>query len=80
MSTGEAVYIVIVGDDDRIHARRYVDCDRLAEWLQRNGPDAARCEVYTDAPEKGGHRLAILRRNAQHEWSAFEGRADDCRE
>ena len=42
--------------------------------LQRNGPASACCEVYTDAPEKGGTRVAVLRRNPQN---ALWGLADE---
>jgi hypothetical protein len=68
MVASEAVYIVVVGEDGQVRAKRYVECERVAEWLQRNGPSADRCEVYTDAPEKGGQRVAVLHRNPQHDW------------
>jgi hypothetical protein len=64
------VYIVVVGRSGEVLARRYLERERLSEWLQRNGPGGAQVEVFTQAPEKGGARISVLRRHVDHEWVA----------
>jgi hypothetical protein len=61
------VYIVVLDDSGRTVARRYVERNRLSNWLWHHGPDAVRCEVFTEAPEKGGKRIAVLRRHVEHD-------------
>jgi hypothetical protein len=61
------VFIVVLDDSGQTLARRYVERNRLSDWLLHHGPDAARCEVFTEAPEKGGRRIAVLRRHVERE-------------
>jgi hypothetical protein len=62
------MYVVVLNAMGAVLARRYLGRDRLSEWLQRNGPVAARCEVLTEAPENGGTRIAVLRRRDGQRW------------
>jgi hypothetical protein len=62
------VYIVVVARSGEVVARRYIERERLPEWLRRNGPSSARCDVFSDAPEQGGTRVAILRRQVCRQW------------
>ncbi len=62
------MYVVVVDTSGEIVARRYLEHDRLSAWLPRHGPGTARCDVFTDAPEKGGTRIAVLRRTVERDW------------
>jgi hypothetical protein len=63
-----AMHIVVVDAMGGVLARGHLGRDRLSEWLRPNGPGAARCEVLTEAPEKGGTRIAVLRRHDGQRW------------
>jgi hypothetical protein len=66
----DIMYLIVTDESGRTVARRAVTRERLATWLLLYGPTARRCEVYTDAPERGGERVATLRRNAGQDWLA----------
>jgi hypothetical protein len=66
----DVMYVVVMDESGHPVARRFVARERLATWLLHNGPTVTRCEVYSDPPEKGGQRIAVLRRNTGHDWLA----------
>ena len=63
------VYVLLRDASGDVIARRYLERDRLVAWLKNNAPGGARCEVYGDAPERGGDRLELLARGQTQTWA-----------
>lgn len=59
----QTMFIRVLDPAGRLIASCHVEPPGLlSQWLERYGPTATRCEVYTDEPRKGGTRVAVLRR------------------
>lgn len=72
MSVGllRRVFVVVTDQEGTPVAQRYLDEDRIVDWLLRNGGGSAhRCDVYDDAPACGGVVLDTLHRHGPTSWT-----------
>ncbi len=59
--TDSRVYVVVTGAGGAVIACRYLDGCEVPSWLvMKGGSDSVRCEVYDDAPVRGGKLLTAF--------------------
>jgi hypothetical protein len=58
MGTQSRVYVVVTDAAGGLVACRYLDTDDVPGWLATTvGSESVRCDVYDDAPARGGTKL-----------------------
>jgi hypothetical protein len=71
MTALAVVYIVVTDGNGGLVAQRFVHTKHVPAWLVRHaGSGARRCDVYNEAPTRGGSIVRTLWCDGSNQWSS----------